>query len=192
MSISSPGQNVSHTTMVKTGWDTNYEKTEYLTSTQLRKHIATLSQILNLIHNELDQVADILGHDICVHRDNYRLPEATVQLARISKLIFAVDKGCLGILQGKSLDGIQIEGLWKLLKYHPQKENSYQIYKHGMILDQMLWMDIEEDENGESACDHFLSKPKGTEACLTEAVTEACLNEGNYCISLKKLLAAAF
>ncbi|XP_051747472.1 uncharacterized protein LOC127511081 [Ctenopharyngodon idella] len=82
---------------------------EYLCTTQLRKHIATLSQILNLKDNVLDQVADFLGHDIRVHRDPYRLPEATIRLAKISKLLLAMDKGCLGSIQGKSLDEIQIE-----------------------------------------------------------------------------------
>ncbi|XP_026108933.1 uncharacterized protein LOC113081109 [Carassius auratus] len=66
-------------------------------------------QILNLKNNELDQVADFLGHDIRVHRDYYRLPEATTQLAKISKLLLAMEKGCLPNLQGKSLDDIEIE-----------------------------------------------------------------------------------
>ena len=42
---------------------------EHLRSTQLQKHVATLSQVLNLKNNELDQVADFLGHDIRVHRE---------------------------------------------------------------------------------------------------------------------------
>ncbi|KAL6482560.1 hypothetical protein MHYP_G00106400 [Metynnis hypsauchen] len=42
---------------------------EHLRSTHLRKHVATLSQILNLKNNELDQVADFLGHDIRVHHE---------------------------------------------------------------------------------------------------------------------------
>nr|XP_055049567.1 uncharacterized protein LOC129435083 [Misgurnus anguillicaudatus] len=82
---------------------------EFLRSTHLRKHVATLSQILNLKNNELDQVADFLGHDIRVHRDYYRLPEATTQLAKISKLLLAMEKGCLPDLQGKSLDDIELE-----------------------------------------------------------------------------------
>lgn len=85
---------------------------EFLRSTHLRKHVATLSQILNLKNNELDQVADFLGHDIRVHRDYYRLPEATTQLAKISKLLLAMEKGCLPDLQGKSLDDIEIEGMF--------------------------------------------------------------------------------
>lgn len=79
-------------------------------STHLRKHVATLSQILNLKNHELDQVADFLGHDIHVHREYYRLPEATTQLAKISKLLLAMEKGSLTNLD-KSLEEIDIEGI---------------------------------------------------------------------------------
>ena len=72
--------------------------------TQLRKHVATLSQVLNLKNHELDQVADFLGHDIRVHREYYRLPEA--QLPKISKLLFAMEKGSLTNLQGKTIEEI--------------------------------------------------------------------------------------
>ncbi|KAK0151334.1 Histone-lysine N-methyltransferase set-1 [Merluccius polli] len=82
---------------------------EHLRSTQLRKHVATLSQVLNLKNNELDQVADFLGHDIRVHRDFYRLPVPTTQLAKISKLLLSMEKGHLSGMQGKSLDEIEIE-----------------------------------------------------------------------------------
>ncbi|KAK0151873.1 hypothetical protein N1851_006748 [Merluccius polli] len=85
------------------------ENPELLRSTQLRKHVATLSQILNLKNHELDQVADFLGHDIRIHREYYRLPEATSQLAKISKLLLAMEKGSLRSLQGKTLDEIEIE-----------------------------------------------------------------------------------
>lgn len=86
------------------------ENPEHLRSTQLRKHVATLSQILNLKNHELDQVANFLGHDIRVHREYYRLPEATTQLAKISKLLIAMEKGSLKSLQGKTLEEIEIEG----------------------------------------------------------------------------------
>lgn len=82
---------------------------ELLRSTQLRKHAATLSQALNLKNHELDQVADFLGHDIRVHREYYRLPEATTQVAKISKLLLAMEKGSLRSLQGKTLEEIDTE-----------------------------------------------------------------------------------
>lgn len=82
------------------------KKPDYLRSTQLRKEMATTSQILNLRNNELDQLADFLGHDISVHRQFYRLSEPTIRSAKISKLLLALERGKLLELQGKSLDEI--------------------------------------------------------------------------------------
>ena len=84
---------------------------EHLRSTHFRKHVATLSQIRNLKNNELDQLANFLGHDIQVHRDFYRRPEATIEIAKISKLLLAMEKGSLATFQGKSLNEIDIEGM---------------------------------------------------------------------------------
>ncbi|KAL6480301.1 hypothetical protein MHYP_G00113340 [Metynnis hypsauchen] len=80
-----------------------------LSSTKLRKHIATLSNVLNLSNTELDQLADFLGHDVRVHRDYYRLPEGTLQLAKISKILMALETGRLGEFSGKNLDEIHID-----------------------------------------------------------------------------------
>lgn len=82
---------------------------EVLTSTRLRKHIATMSQVLNLPENEADQFADYLGHDIRVHRQYYRLPQGTLQLAKMSKLLLAVEKGTLSQYKGQTLDDIEID-----------------------------------------------------------------------------------
>ena len=80
-----------------------------LTSTKLRKHIATMSTVLNLQNTELDQLADFLGHNIDVHRKHYRLPEGTLQIAKISKILLALEQGRLGEYKGKNLDQIHID-----------------------------------------------------------------------------------
>jgi len=49
-----------------------------ITSTKLRKHVATLSQIINLRQNELDILASFLGHDLFLHQNYYRLPQDTL------------------------------------------------------------------------------------------------------------------
>ncbi|XP_073726112.1 uncharacterized protein [Misgurnus anguillicaudatus] len=82
---------------------------EALSSTRLRKHIATMSKILNLDENEADQLADFLGHDIRIHRQYYRLPEGTLQLAKMSKVLMAMEKGTLSRFKGKRLDDIEID-----------------------------------------------------------------------------------
>lgn len=80
-----------------------------LTSTKLRKHIATLSTVLNIKTTELDQLADFLGHNIAVYQKHYRLPEGTLQLAKISKVLLAMEQARLGEYKGKSLDEIQVD-----------------------------------------------------------------------------------
>lgn len=82
---------------------------EALSSTKLRKHMATMSKILNLKDNEMDNLADFLGHDIRVHRQYYRLPEGTLQLAKISKVLMAMERGQLSDFKGKNLDEINID-----------------------------------------------------------------------------------
>lgn len=66
---------------------------ETLSSTKLRKHISTLSMVLNLRDNEMDILANFLGHDMRVHRQYYRLPEGTLQLAKVSKVLIALEQG---------------------------------------------------------------------------------------------------
>jgi len=78
-----------------------------LRSTKLRKHVATISQVINLKNNELDVLAQFLGHNIKVHRDYYRLPSDVLQTAKIAKILMALDNG--EQLAGKSLDDIHID-----------------------------------------------------------------------------------
>jgi integrase len=85
------------------------EAPERLRSTKLRKHIATMSQILNLNENELDILAQFMGHDIRVHREYYRLPEATLQVAKVSKLLLMMEEGGPKLKTGQSIDDVTIE-----------------------------------------------------------------------------------
>jgi len=62
-----------------------------LSSTKRRKHAATLSTVLNMTDMAMDQLANFLGHDIRIHREFYRLPDETLQLAKISKVLVAGD-----------------------------------------------------------------------------------------------------
>jgi len=79
-----------------------------LTSTKLRKHVGTMSQVLNLQDNELDILAGFLGHDIHVHRHYYRLQEETLQVAKVSKILLMLERGKIHQYKGKSLDDITL------------------------------------------------------------------------------------
>lgn len=73
---------------------------ELLRSTRLRKHVATLCQLLDLSNQELEQVARFMGHDIRVHCEYYRQTDKTFQVAKIGKLL--MEHGAES-LKGKSL-----------------------------------------------------------------------------------------
>lgn len=49
-----------------------------------------------------------MGHDIRVHRNFYRLPQDTLQMATVSKLLLALEEGNVGNFRGKSLEEIKL------------------------------------------------------------------------------------
>ena len=105
-------------------------KPELITSTLLRKHVATISQILSLKNNEMDALATFLGHDIRVHREYYRLPDSTYQLAKISKILLGLEKGTIQTMKGRSLDEIQMNSdgeFYSLSKSAPVKTRAFEL-----------------------------------------------------------------
>ncbi|OWF47266.1 hypothetical protein KP79_PYT26191 [Mizuhopecten yessoensis] len=102
------------------GWDAlnvvtrkaGLKKAELLTFTNLRKYVATVYQVIGLgSNNELKWLANHMEHTITVHRQFYRLQEQTLELAKVSKLLVAVDNGTCHKYAGKSLDQITLEEL---------------------------------------------------------------------------------
>lgn len=80
-----------------------------MTSTKLRKHVATLLTVLTMIDTDLDQLADSLGHDIGISHPFDQLPEKEPQLAKISKVLMALEQGRLAGYHGKNLDEVTID-----------------------------------------------------------------------------------
>ena len=87
----------------------NLKHPEAIYSTNLRKHIATLSQLINLEKNELEMLSTYLGHSLEIHQKFYRLPEDTLQLAKCSKLLLLMEQGGVGKQHGKTLKEIEID-----------------------------------------------------------------------------------
>ena len=80
-----------------------------MTSTRLRKQMATLIQILSLSDNSQDLVATFQGHDIRVHRAFYRLPESTLQVAKVAKVLHCINNGTIAQYKGKDFDEIEFD-----------------------------------------------------------------------------------
>ncbi|KAL7639111.1 UNVERIFIED_CONTAM: hypothetical protein RMT77_010645 [Armadillidium vulgare] len=108
-----PSKGVSHIrgsdAMAKESKHCDLKQPELLTSTRLRKYVATVSQIMNLKENEMDWLASHLGHDINIHRHFYRLQDSTIELTKISKLLIAIDEGYAHRVAGKNLDTVNEE-----------------------------------------------------------------------------------
>ena len=85
------------------------KKPDLLTSTRLRKQIASLAQVVCLKENELESLATFMGHDVRVHTHFYRMPLDVMQIARISKLFLAAEQGKISEFAGKQLSEITVE-----------------------------------------------------------------------------------
>ncbi|GFS10388.1 hypothetical protein ElyMa_001322100 [Elysia marginata] len=70
---------------------------DHITSTNIKKNIASLSQVINLEENEMDILASHIGHDIRVHREYYmyRLPQDVLETAMVGKLLVMMERGAL-------------------------------------------------------------------------------------------------
>ena len=88
--------------------EANLEKPELLRSTKLRKHVATMAQLLCLDKPELEQLSQFMGHSLNVHLEFYRLPVDVVQIAKVGKVLQAMEDGLDVKSMGTTLDDIVI------------------------------------------------------------------------------------
>ena len=96
------------------GWDVlndvsqkaNLEKPELITSTKIRKHIATVLQLMVLNKAELSWITDHLGHSAAVHKQWYRQEPSTIELTKVDRVLMAKDAGkCLKNKKVSDLEG---------------------------------------------------------------------------------------
>lgn len=80
-----------------------------LTTTRLRKHVAIMSQVIDLKDNELDLLASFMGHDVRVHRQFYRLPQTEQYIAKVGRLLLAMEKGVLNEFAGQTLENVNVD-----------------------------------------------------------------------------------
>nr|CAI5817390.1 unnamed protein product [Callosobruchus analis] len=87
----------------------NQQRASVLSSTRLRKHLATMTQIYHMGKNDLEQLATFMGHTEKTHSSFYRLPDDVYQTAKVSKLLLLSKNDNLEAYKGKNLDEIKID-----------------------------------------------------------------------------------
>lgn len=92
---------------------------QLLTSTKLRKHLATMTQVLGLKEGNQDLLAKFMGHDIRVHRQFYKLPDNILELAKVTKILHLINSGQISIYKGKDFDEIEFDERGNNLLYMP-------------------------------------------------------------------------
>ncbi|XP_033760778.1 uncharacterized protein LOC117342681 [Pecten maximus] len=100
-------------------------KPRLMRTTNLRKYVATVSQIVDMGSNqELEWLASHMGHSLSVHREYYRLQEKTLELAKVSKLLMVVDKGLTHKYAGRRLDEITLDEIEDVPEEEPNQQDS--------------------------------------------------------------------
>lgn len=88
--------------------DADLKYKDRITSTTLRKQLATVCQVLNLTENSQDLLAKFMGHDIRFHHEYYRLPQSTLKVAKVSKILHLLNTGRISEVAGADLDDIDV------------------------------------------------------------------------------------
>lgn len=81
---------------------------ERITSIKLRKHLATVTQLLQFTEKDLEQLSKFMGHTLNIHCNVYRLSDNMYQTAKVSKLLLLAKQGGVGQYKGMRLDDIDI------------------------------------------------------------------------------------
>lgn len=85
------------------------ESPELLSSTKLRKHIASVTQALELTDGELRTICQFMGHTVKTHEEHYRVHSDAVHAAKVSRILIALDQGKLGQYRGKKIEDIAVD-----------------------------------------------------------------------------------
>ena len=89
--------------------EASLKQPELVTSTKLRKYNATVSQLFDLNQGELEWLSNHMGHDLNIHKDFYRLHDSTIEIAKVSRLLMAIDTGNAAQFVGKKLTDISLD-----------------------------------------------------------------------------------
>lgn len=67
-------------------------------------------QVLMMTNGEKDLLANHLAHNLHTHNRYYKIQEAALSLAKVSRLLIAAEEGELQKYSGKKLEDIDITG----------------------------------------------------------------------------------
>ena len=97
-------------------------KPSLIKSTLLRKHVATIAQILVLNGDDLGDLSNHLGHSEEVHKTFYRQQESVIEKTKITKMLELINTGTVAKYKGKSLVDVTLEDVINAATDHVNRE----------------------------------------------------------------------
>lgn len=95
--------------LTEAAYDCGAKEPKMLTSSRLRKHIASVAQSLNMNESEIQTLSAYMGHTAQTHIEHYRVPSLEMHTAKISKLLLALDAGTISKYRGKRIEDIEVD-----------------------------------------------------------------------------------
>ncbi|KAL5021120.1 hypothetical protein ScPMuIL_000275 [Solemya velum] len=121
--------------MNKLAHEAGCEQPNLVSSSRLRKYLATVCQILDLEDFELEWLSRHLAHDINTHKMHYRQHDAAVEIAKVGSLMMAADAGQIRKFAGKKLSEINVS---ELIVPVEEMEEEEEVHKDVDMLDEEL------------------------------------------------------
>lgn len=54
-----------------------------------------MSQLFNLFENDKEEMGNFIAHDLSIHKQYYKLPDETLKISPVSKILLAMESGHL-------------------------------------------------------------------------------------------------
>ena len=80
----------------------NLQQPDLVKSKNLRKYVATVSQLVDMNENKMGWLANHPGHDIHIHKEYYKLPQTTLEIGVVGNLLMGVNEGRAHQFKGKN------------------------------------------------------------------------------------------
>ena len=96
-------------------------KVENLTTTSLRKYLATSAQAVNFSDKDVSHLARHLGHTVQVHQRHYRQHLDVIEIGKMATVLHATQQGVLHLQKDKTLDNMEVPE-WDLEEAPPDDD----------------------------------------------------------------------
>ena len=87
----------------------NLKKPHVIRSRLLRRYLATTAQVLEMTGDELQMVADHMGHSVSIHTDIYRTQSSLLERTKVARALIAIESGKMTKFAGRNLNSCSLD-----------------------------------------------------------------------------------